>query len=744
MYTLFICEKPSQAKDLARNLNATVSKKGWYETSNAEVKVTWCVGHLLELCPPEAYSSDYKIWSISKLPIIPAEFHYTVNEKTKDQYKTVTSLLNRCSSVVISTDFDREGEAIARNIISEVNYTGSIKRLKLTALDDKSIQTALANILPGESTEALFRAAQARAWADWLVGMNLSRLYTCINKDSLMIHNVISIGRVQTPTLALVVQRDYEIEHFVSVPFYELFLRLQANDMVYSVKWIPSDKYLNTAGYVTDREQVQKLANQLNGTTAKVSSYKAEIKKSAAPLLFDLTSLQKAANRLWGYAASKTLDIVQQLYEKYKATSYPRTDCRYLPESQHDAASKIIANICGFLPELQQFSADIDYNRQHQCFNTNKVTAHHAIIPTENSKVDIQGMTSDVLNVYRLICKSYLAAFMPPLIQNVVRIELNAAEELFRATGKSVIDMGWSAVFFDEKRKDKEETSENPGNNEFTVTEPIPVSQVGDIHQINETKIEDKKTQPPQRYTENTLLGAMENISRYVTEEKWKKILKETSGLGTPATRAGIIDNLLARGYVERKGKSLISTDFGKSVINMIPDNIKNAGMTAVWEQALDSLAQNSPKMSIDRFMSSIKSWISTVIREVSANHQSIVQKELKIAELRNGSEFLCPKCNKKLEYREGKFGAFWSCSGCKSTYKDNKGTPDLTSSNQKLTEIKCPLCQAPMVLRKSPKGMFYGCSKFPKCKGTAKLPITDTSEAADLNKAAASQRKNP
>ena len=604
MFTLFLCEKPSQANDLARNLNATIVKKGWFESADATIKVTWCVGHLLELCPPESYDEKYKIWDLASLPIIPNEFKYRINDKTQVQFRIVSTLLRRCAKVVISTDFDREGEAIARNVLSYVKFSGKIMRLKLTALDDKSIQTALGNILQGYETEALYKAAQARAWADWLVGMNLSRLYTCTCRDKLKLQRqIVSIGRVQTPTLALVVQRDLDIENFVSKPFYELYIDLSASGISYSAKWQPSEKYVNAEGYVLTKAPVLHLASCLKHMEAEVISYMREIKTSEAPLLFDLTSLQKQANRTWGYSAAKTLDIVQLLYEKYKATTYPRTDCRYLPESQHACARNIIRNITGFLPELGQFIPDIECTRKHKCFNTAKVTAHHAIVPTENNAVDVSSMPSDVLN-------------MPSEEQEVTTIELSVGNEHFKSAGKKMIYPGWTTVFFDENEKNK---ANDDKEDEADLQKQLPEAKVGDFHLINDVEVKDRKTTPPKHFTENTLLGAMECISRYVTEEKWKKILKETSGLGTPATRASIIETLIGRGYVERKGEKLISSEFGRKVIAMLPDTIKNAGMTAVWEQALESLCRNSPTMTLNRFMTSIQNWIKQAIREILA-----------------------------------------------------------------------------------------------------------------------------
>ena len=421
---------------------------------------------------------------------------------------------------------------------------------------------------------------------------------------------------MQTPTLALVVQRDLDIENFVSKPFYELYIDLSASGISYSAKWHPSEKYVNAEGYVLTKAPVLHLASCLKHMEAEVISYLREIKTSEAPLLFDLTSLQKQANRTWGYSAAKTLDIVQLLYEKYKATTYPRTDCRYLPESQHACARNIIRNITGFLPELGQFIPDIECTRKHKCFNTAKVTAHHAIVPTENNAVDVSSMPSDVLNIYRLICKSYCAVFMPSEEQEVTTIELSVGNEHFKSAGKKMIYPGWTTVFFDENEKNK---ANDDKEDEADLQKQLPEAKVGDFHLINDVEVKDRKTTPPKHFTENTLLGAMECISRYVTEEKWKKILKETSGLGTPATRASIIETLIGRGYVERKGEKLISSEFGRKVIAMLPDTIKNAGMTAVWEQALESLCRNSPTMTLNRFMTSIQNWIKQAIREILA-----------------------------------------------------------------------------------------------------------------------------
>ncbi|MGN1392646.1 MAG: DNA topoisomerase III [Succinivibrionaceae bacterium] len=706
MKNLYICEKPSQGRDLAKNLHLSNKQEGFITNTTGTISVTWCMGHLLELYLPDDYNDLYKKWDIRNLPIIPDKWKYHIKKNCKKQLDTITKLIKEAELVTIATDYDREGEAIARSIIERAKYNGPIQRLCLTALDDQSIQKALNNIKDGSATINMYYAALSRARADWLVGMNLSRLFTCLAKSSGS-QEVISIGRVLTPTVSLVVQRDLEIQNFIPIPYYELFANIEGKDIntnkivTYKSKWIPNDQLLEKYnGYITDRNVVEKVIENISTTIPVVSKFKNEKSKQNPPLPFDLTSLQQYCNKRFGFSASKTLDIAQALYEKYKATSYPRTDCRYLPKSMHAEAYDTLQNIVNIDNSLASIVSNADYTIQGPCFNTSKITAHHAIIPTNNPKVNINSMTADELKVYQEIRKAYIAQFYPPAEFFNIIIELTASNireqppisELFRSKSSVLITPGWKVLYEKEKETTTDENSEK--------SQFLPICNIGDQHLFKEFFIEDKITTPPAHFTEATLLSAMENVAKYVQEDQWKKKLKETDGLGTPATRAEIINNSISRGYITRSGKYLISTPKSQSLIQALPTDIKSASMTALWEQGLEKIALGT--MTMDYFLEHITNWVQHII---STN----INSTLNI--ISNTDD------NNQTSAKKYRARSKTTTKKTTRTTKTKKTTP-ISSRNLNQTEVICPKCGAPMILRKSSRGEFYGCSKFPNCRG--------------------------
>ena len=634
---LYICEKPSQARDLARVLN--LGTKHDYHISNPAdtVGVTWCLGHLLELYLPDEYSENWKHWNLGTLPIVPEIWKYRARlakrkpgsraaprkdpEVTK-QLQAIKKLINSASLITIATDFDREGEAIARLVLDEyAGYRGPLKRLCLTALDDKSIRKSLAAVRDGADTYNLYQAALARSRADWLVGMNLSRLFT-VTASQNGARTVLNIGRVTTPTIALVVQRQTEIENFVPRQYYVLKAEMNFAGCTYTAKWEPKDEALDADGYVTNPEYMKELMNRLCQSQFVVEKYTSGNKKQKAPLPFDLTTLQQFANRRFGYTAKKTLDIAQSLYEK-KLTTYPRTDCRYLPASIHDEAPEILA-ACGSDGHFSAFTGEIDPSARHYAFNTGKVTAHHAIIPT-SVPISGQRISSDEMNIYNLIRNSFTALFMPEAVFRQAAITLVADTEHFHAKSSELTVPGWKALYLQKNRddaadSDKEQSDYKKPNDEQEsgpkeeINRVLPVTGEGDVHMLIMLHPSIETTRPPVPFTEATLLGAMENISRYVTDPEDRKILKETDGLGTPATRADIIGNAIARSYLYYEGKYILPTEKGTSMIHALPQIIKDVGVTARWEKGLEMIATGT--MDYERFMSHITGWIGKIIED--------------------------------------------------------------------------------------------------------------------------------
>lgn len=745
MQNLYICEKPSQARDLARNLHLSSRHEGYISDASESICVTWCMGHLLEMYLPDDYDEQYKRWQIATLPIVPSSWKYHIKKNCKKQLDVITKLIKSTSLVTIATDYDREGESIARLIIERSRYAGNINRLCLTALDDSSIQKALRNIKQGSETVNMFYAALARARADWLVGMNLSRLFTCLSKSNGG-SEVVSIGRVMTPTVSLVVTRDQEIANFVSIPFYELYANVLGNDILYKTKWIPKEELLEQYnGYITDRHIVEDLAQKLINSTPVVSKFKKDVVHQNPPLPFDLTSLQQFCNKKFGFSAQKTLDIAQSLYEKHKATTYPRTDCRYLPISMHGEVTDTMNNLVSVDPSIAPAIQGADLSKRGPCFNTSKVSAHHAIIPTSNPKVNLSAMTNDERHVYEIVRRSYIAQFYPPADFNCILIELTAENELFRAKSSVMTYAGWKVLY----GTDASLNNKND-NTEQADTQPLPICNVGDQHLFKDFCIDDKKTTPPAHFTEATLLAAMENVAKYVKEDQWKKKLKETDGLGTPATRAEIISNSINRGYLERSGKYLLSTPKSQSLMTVLSDDIKSASMTALWEQGLEKIANGT--MQYDYFLTHITNWIQHVIdtnatktisiapsesKEGGASKKTTTRRKTSTTRTRSTStksataKSTTPNTTSSTKattrsstQKASSTSTTRGTKGTRSTRKSKTNSADIDNSSIGSSTLvsndtpTCPKCGNPMILRKSIHGEFWGCLNFPKCRG--------------------------
>lgn len=630
MNNIYICEKPSQAKDLARILNLRTKKEGYYTNSQENIAITWAMGHLLELATPDQYNDIYKKWNIDLLPIFPKKWKYLVKKGCNNQLKIIISLIKSSSLVTIATDYDREGEAIARLIIEKAKYKGEIKRLCLTALDDASIIKALNNIKDGKDTVNLYYAAQSRAKADWLVGMNLTRLFTCLIKFTNQT-SAVSIGRVMTPTINLVVERDNKIENFVSKPYYELYAIVNNQGQTYKAKWQPNADLLDEDGYIIDKNIVNQVVTKLSNHNGIVTKFASKIVNQNPPLPFNLNSLQQFCNKRYGYTAKMTLDIAQALYEKHKAITYPRTDCQYLVETMYAERHDVMNALVQVDPCIASTINEADLSLFSKCFNTNKVTAHHAIIPTANKKVSITAMSVDEKNVYELIRRAYIAQFYPPAKYNKTQIEIKILDEIFIASSTFLTFPGFRVLYAEDcSLNNYKEGSTTTATSASTFL--IPQSKVGDILTINDYDIENKETQPPLHFTEATLLGAMEKISRYVDNPILKNKLKETDGLGTPATRAEIINNSINKGYLCRNKNYILATPKSKAIMPTLPNSIKDAGTTALWEQQLEDILLG--KINSDEFIANIKNYIDDILANYKCNQIQLIDitSELKPA----------------------------------------------------------------------------------------------------------------
>jgi DNA topoisomerase-3 len=641
---LFLCEKPSQGKDIGRILGATQRGEGCLNGSG--VTVTWCIGHLVEAAAPEVYDAALKRWSLEQLPIIPQQWRVEVKPKTATQFKVVKALLAKATQLVIATDADREGELIAREIIDLCGYRGPIERLWLSALNDASIRTALAKLRPSAETLPMYYSALARSRADWLVGMNLSRLFTVLGRQA-GYDGVLSVGRVQTPTLKLVVDRDREIAAFVSVPYWAIDVSLSAGGQTFTAQWVAPDASTDDAGRCLRQPVAQQAAQQIRAAgSAQVVSVETERVREGPPLLFDLGTLQEVCSKQLGLDVQETLEIAQALYETHKATTYPRSDSGYLPESMFAEVPTVLDSLLKTDPTLAQIMGQLDRTQRSRAWNDGKVTAHHGIIPTLEP-ANLSAMSEKERALYRLIRAHYLAQFLPHHEFDRTVADLSCGQQKLVATGKQVVARGWRLVLAESER----EGSADEDGDAPVRTQVLPALRDGMACQVAGADIKALKTMPPKPYTQGELVKAMKGVARFVTDPRLKQKLKDTTGIGTEATRANIISGLIARGYIVKKGRSIRASDAAFTLIDAVPAAIADPGTTAVWEQALDMI--EGGQLTLDVFIGKQAAWISQLIAQYGSTSLSI--------KVPQGPA--CPQCGAPTRQRTGKSGPFWSCS---------------------------------------------------------------------------------
>jgi DNA topoisomerase-3 len=586
----------------------------------------------------------------------------------------IERLLKQARHVVIATDADREGEMIAREVMELCSYRGQVSRLWLSALDDASIRKALGQLKPGAETEKLYQAGLARSRADWLVGMNLSRAYTLAAQYSGKLGDkggALSVGRVQTPTLRLVVDRDEQIRHFVPVDYWDVTAScLPAGAAkTFKANWIPpkGKAGIDDEGRCTDVALATLVVDTCKGQEATVLRCDTERKRQAAPLPYELSGLQVEASRRWGLGAQQVLDIAQALYEKHKLTTYPRTDCGFLPVSQHADAAAVFKALVATDRNLVGLVSQADTSIKGKVWDDSKITAHHGIIPTA-SHGTIEHLSEQEFYLYDLIRKRYLAQFFPQHEYDQTVIELDCHDYKFRASGRVERVAGWKVAYQEpEAEAGAEDEKAGAADKE---AQALPALVKGDSVLVQDATSITRQTKPPSPYTEGTLIQAMKGIAKLVENPKLKAILKENAGIGTEATRANIIETLLNRKLLERVGKKkqLRSTPKGAALIGMLPNAVKDPALTAAWEQALDSIA--SGEMTLVQFMEKQQNWLMKVLERAKTGINMPVQPESVAASRSAGAVSpdaggkVCPACGKTMVKRKGKYGDFWGCSG--------------------------------------------------------------------------------
>ena len=589
---LYIAEKPSLGRAIAAALpKPHKNHKTHIELANGDV-VSWCVGHILAQADPEDYDGNYKKWAMDTLPMLPQQWKLKPIARTKAQLTALRKLVKQADIIIHAGDPDREGQLLVDEVIDYFKVSKAkkdkVKRLLISDLNLPAVKRALNALKNNQDFMPLSISALARSRADWLYGLNLTRAYT-LQGQKQGYNSVLSVGRVQTPILGLVVRREKAIAEFVSKPFYQVLAHLsidkaQINESSnFTAKWQPSDacqQYCDEDGRVLVKGLAENVVARINDKSAVVEDISTEPKQQNQPLPFNLSSLQIAAAKQFSMNAKLVLDVCQTLYEKHKLITYPRSDCRYLPKEQFNQASGIISTLIGSNLPCSEFAKNADNSIKSKAWNDKKITAHHAIIPTEKCANKIN-LNSFEKNIYLLIVRHYLAQFYPVYCYEQTKLTVKIAGGLFTNSAKTEREKGWKVLFpTNEKVSQKEEK--------------LPLLEKGQVLHCLRGELIEKHTSPPESFTDATLLAAMTGISRFVNDVTIRKVLKDTDGLGTDATRAGIIDLLFKRNFLQRQGKKITATDVGIALVNALPVKATLPDMTAQWESRLTAISEKS------------------------------------------------------------------------------------------------------------------------------------------------------
>ena len=669
--TLVLAEKPSVGRELARVLGCTKSGEGCLE--GAEYIVTWALGHLVELSAPEEYDKAWQKWDLLTLPMLPEPMKTAVIPQSARQFRAVRALLHRgdVKELVIATDAGREGELVARWILEKAGWKGPTKRLWISSQTDRAIREGFAHLRPAAEYDNLFYSARARSEADWLVGLNVTRALTCKYNAQL------SAGRVQTPTLALIVDREEAIRSFRPREFDTLQIRLEG----FTATWRDGQGQAR----IFDREKARALAGRLAGKEAVIRAIQRKRREVPPPAAYDLTELQRDANRKYAYSAKETLSMMQSLYENHKVLTYPRTDSRYISQDVVPTLPERITSVA--VDEYRDLALSIRRQRPLQTkylVNDAKVSDHHAIIPTEE-QVELWRMSGGERNIYDLVVRRFLAVLLPPCVYEEVRLTLEVDGETFTARGKVMVEPGWRAAY------DRSFSDLDQEEDEDEREQALPVLREGERFPVGEVRLRPGQTAPPARYTEATLLTAMEHPGSQVEDREESRILEETGGLGTPATRADIIEKLFSSFYVERRGKEIVPTSKGVQVVKLAPADLRSAALTARWEGRLGAIAQGKEREA--HFVEEMRQYASHLVSEVKASDASYTHD--------NQTRTPCPDCGKYLLRVKTKRGEMLVCPDRECGYR---------RSVKQTTNARCPNCHKRMELRGEGEKQMFAC----------------------------------
>ncbi|MFA9559121.1 DNA topoisomerase III [Evansella sp. AB-rgal1] len=693
--SVVIAEKPSVARDIARVLNCKKKGNGFLEGD--KYVVTWALGHLVTLADPETYDDKYKEWKIEDLPMIPKDLKLVVIKQTSKQYHAVKSQLHRSDvgEIIIATDAAREGELVARWIIEKAKINKPIKRLWISSVTDKAIKEGFQKLKNGKEYENLYHSAVARSEADWYIGLNATRALTCKFNAQL------SCGRVQTPTVAIIAKREDEIRTFQPKTFYGIQAKSDNN-----VTFTWQDKKTNDFRTFS-KEKADELVSKTNQKQAKIMEIDKKHKKSFAPQLYDLTELQRDANKAFNFSAKETLSIMQKLYEQHKVLTYPRTDSRYISSDIVDTLKDRV-KACG---KGSNSYTKLSHKVLQQPIKTNKsfvddskVSDHHAIIPTEETPI-IANFTDKERKIYDLVVKRFLAALYPPFEYEQTTVKVELGNETFVARGKMVLSLGWKEVYGN--------VSEDSENNDEMKEQVLPSLTKGATLTITSVKQTQGETKPPARFNEGSLLSAMENPAKYMTGETkdLAKMLEKTGGLGTVATRADIIEKLFNSFLIEKKGKDIFLTSKGKQLLDLVPEDLRSPALTADWEQKLEAIAKG--KLNKNVFINDMKSYAKTVVHEIKNSTKTYKHNNM------TGTK--CPDCGKLMLEVNNKKGKMYVCQDRDCGHRKNIS---------KVTNARCPKCKKKLELRGQGEGQVFVC----KCGHKEKLSTFNERKSKEKN----------
>ncbi|MFY8352925.1 DNA topoisomerase 3 [Pseudoalteromonas sp. SSM20] len=709
MKRVFIAEKPELARAIVEGLGGGTKKNGYYDCGDD--CVTWCFGHMLQLKDPHDYDAKYQKWQMLDLPMSFVPWELKPGNDKEEQLNIIIDLLSKSKSCVHAGDADAEGQLLIDEILNYINYQKPVERVLINDNNLAPVRKALANMQPNSNFYGLSQAAEARSVGDQLYGFNMTRAYTLAARDK-GYQGILSVGRVQTPVLGLVVRRDLEHESHKKSYFYgvKADFDIAGTQLKAQLKVNPDDPQ-DDKNRINDESYAKDLSKALIGQAAQINAASTKRKTEQPPLPYNLLKLQTDASRKFGLKPDKVKDITQQLREKYKLITYNRSDCQYLGDEHHSDASAVMGAISTTAPMLSRIANSANPSIKSRAFNSEKVTAHHAIIPTE-ATADFNKLTQDEQKIYILIARAYLAQFFPPFEYDQTDIEISCNNRLFTCVSKMPRVSGWKALYSNDKGNEEVETT-----NDAIEADLTQVSK-GQVGSCTNSIAEAKETKPPARYTISTLLNDLTRVAKYIKDPELKALLIERDkdnagehgGIGTPATRDSIISNLFERGFLEEKGKSVISTQTARDFYNILPDIAKYPDMTAVWHQQQLDIEHN--KSDCLSFISGLNNFIAEQVNEIKNNGLT----GLKI------DAHKCPTCKKPLRRIKGTKGHFWGCTGyqegCKTSLPDKAGKPDFNQKKPTPSKLhKCMSCSSPLIRRKFKKSFFWGCSNYPKCE---------------------------